>query len=73
MEKKQGSKLNILGVLRDKALTRDLLVSLLNNSHRDDREVSINDASTDRLPLLLTGATLTVARVVLGQEQANPS
>jgi hypothetical protein len=47
----------------------DLVVALLDDDHREDREVAIDDATTHRLTLALSGTTLTVARVALGKKE----
>ena len=47
-------------------LAWDFLVSLLDRSHGDDEDVSVDDAATERLALILTSPTLKVARVMGG-------
>jgi hypothetical protein len=51
--------------------TGNVLLTLLDDGDREDRHVGANDASTDGLALALTGAAGAVARVTLGQQEAD--
>jgi len=50
---------------------RDVSITLLDNAEGEDREIHADDAATDRLSLALTGASGSVARVALGEEEAD--
>lgn len=49
----------------------DVSITLLDNAEGEDREIHADDAATDRLSLALTGASGSVARVALGEEEAD--
>jgi len=49
----------------------NVLLTLLDDGDGEDRHVGANDASTDGLALALTGAAGAVARVTLGQQEAD--
>merc|ERR1719209_1579818 len=51
----------------------DLSLSLLDDGHGKDREVAVNDAPADRLPLTLSILTGTVASGSLLQQQPHPA
>merc|ERR1719394_590105 len=51
----------------------DFVISLLLNDNRNDGQVSIDNATTDRLAFTLTSTALTIARVSLGQEKTDSS
>merc|ERR1719220_1880091 len=51
----------------------DLSLSLLDDGHGEDREVAVNDAPTDRLPLALSILAGTVAGGSLLQQQPHPA
>ena len=64
--------------LRTKALREDVVgqswdvtITLLDDDKREYCNIGTDDAATDRLALALTGATSTVARVPIGEEQTN--
>jgi hypothetical protein len=49
----------------------DVLVALLDDAQGKDGEVHADDAAADRFPLALAGAAGTVARVAIGEEEAD--
>ena len=49
----------------------NLAIALLDDGHREDGEVAVDDAAANRLSLALTGAALTVAGVALAEEEAD--
>jgi hypothetical protein len=49
----------------------DVFVALLDDAQGEDSEVHADNAAADRLPLALAGAAGTVARVALGEQQAD--
>lgn len=51
--------------------TGDLLLALLDDSQSEDGQVHADDAAADGLALALAGAAGAVARVAVGQEQAD--
>merc|ERR1712111_12821 len=51
----------------------DFAFALLHNDHRDDGKITIDNAATNGLALTLTGTTLAVARVTLGQQKSHTS
>jgi hypothetical protein len=51
--------------------TGNILLTLLNNDERQDREIRTDDTTTDRLSLALTGTARTVTRVTLGHQETN--
>ena len=51
----------------------NFVISLLLNDNRNDGQVSIDNAATDRLAFTLTSTALTIARVSLGQEKTDTS
>jgi hypothetical protein len=51
--------------------TGNVVVALLDDAQSKDREVHADDASTDRLPLALAGATGAVAGVAVTEEETN--
>jgi hypothetical protein len=51
----------------------NFLVSFLHDGATQDGQVSVDDAAANGLSLALTGTTLAVARVSLGQEKPHPS
>jgi hypothetical protein len=59
--------------LRDSGIsqTGNILLTLLNNNERQDREVRADDTTTDRLSLAFTGTARTVTRVTLGHQETN--
>jgi hypothetical protein len=51
--------------------TGDVVVALLDDAQGKDREVHADDATADRLPLALAGATGAVAGVAVSEEQTD--
>jgi hypothetical protein len=69
---------DVVGTLRSETLgdsgvskTGKVLLTLLDDGDGEDRHVGGDDASTDGLALALTGAAGAVARVTLGQQEAD--
>jgi len=69
---------DVVGTLGSEALgdggvgkTGKVLLTLLDNGDGEDRHVGGDDASADGLALALTGAAGAVARVTLGQQEAD--
>lgn len=57
--------------MNDVGETGDLLVALLDDAESKDGKVHADDAATDRLSLALTSAAGAVARVTLGEKEAD--
>src|SRR3569833_385631 len=51
----------------------DLLLALLDDGHGKAGDLSADDAATDGFPLALAGSSGSVARVAVGEEEANTS
>ena len=51
----------------------DFVLALLHNHDGEDRQIAVNNATTDRLALALAGSSLAEARMPLGEKKANTS